>query len=70
MKFTTAQVGQISRWLQNGYGAEDIALEMKAHPEHVRMQIRKFRANGILGNIASEARQRLKIDMKRRGVSC
>lgn len=67
MKFTTGQVGQISRGLQNGYGAEDIALEMQVHPEHVRMQIRKFRANGILANIASEARHRLKIDMKGRG---
>lgn len=67
MKFTAGQIGQISRGLQNGYGAEDIALEMQVHPEHVRMQIRKFRANGVLGNIASEARQRLKIDMRRRG---
>lgn len=70
MKFTVGQVGQISRGLQNGYGADDIALDMNVHPEHVRMQIRKFRADGILENIASEARHRLKIDMKRRGVSC
>ena len=70
MKFTTGQVGQISRGLQNGYGAEDIALEMNVHPEHVRMQIRKFRSDGILDDIASESRHRLKLDMKRRGLTC
>ena len=38
--------------------------------DHVRFQIRKFRDTGRLSTIAMEARQRMVIDLRRRGVTC
>lgn len=70
MRFTVGQVGQIARGLMDGYGAEDIALEMGVAVGHVRFQIRKFRDTGRLATIAMEARQRMVIDLRRRGVTC
>lgn len=66
MRLTFAQTGKIAARLMDGYGAEDIALYLGIDPAHVRMQIRKFRAQGLLVNMAREARRRCEQDERKR----
>ncbi len=69
MRFTVGQVGQIARGLMDGYGAEDIAIDMGVNVKHIQFQIRRFRTVGNIVTIAEEARQRQRIELRRRGVS-